>query len=827
MRILTIAALIPSAFIASSGCANLLAQTSQSTALAQKETASPRTRTLLTKDWKFELGEKYDGAYAVDWNDSKWRTLDLPHDWSIEGEYKQDNPAGARGGFLPGGIGWYRKSLNWDEKFEGKSVSLTFDGVYMNPEVYLNGKKMWSQPYGYTGFSFDITDHLEKGNNIIAVGVDNENLPSGRWYTGSGIYRNVWLTVTDPIHVIENGSFVRADNISKAQATLHTTHDIANDTDTPIEALAIVKIKAPNGKIVAQTSSTVTLDANKQTSITHELNVKNPALWSPESPSLYTSVLEIHKEYQLIDTYETRTGIRNLEFTVDRGFLINGQPLEIQGMCLHHDAGGVGAAVPKDVWRYRLSLLKKAGVNAVRTAHNPFAPEFYDLTDELGIMVMDEAFDGWETKKAAADYGLFFEDWWQRDLDSFIKRDRNHPSVIMWSIGNEVKSATEETQEKLVNYVKSLDDTRPITQGRGYYLSHADIAGFNGHGEYVNGIEDFHAEHPDTPIVGTEITHTLHTRDYYKSKTEIRDRDILKNKKKWAELKDKIYEVPDLTEEEVWPEVSTLHASSFDNNIVRMPIREEIKLARKLPYLLGTFRWTGFDYLGESRGWPARTTNYGVVDLAGFPKGPYYLYKSQWTTEPMVYLEPHWTHPGKEGVTLPVIAYTNLEKAELFVNGKSQGEKIMTDDLQIQWNVPYHSGEIKVIARGKNGETQTMTRKTAGPPAKLSVSMDRNSLPADNVSVARIEIDIVDAQGTRNPSADNRIKVSVQGGGELIALESGAILDIESTKADNRKAFNGKLLALVQSNGLKQPIQVTIESSDIPTQTVNIDTHAP
>ena len=793
---------------------------------------SVRHKSLWTKGWAFYLGDP-DQAERSDFPDSNWRRLDLPHDWSIEGAYKEDNPSGIAGAFLPGGIAWYRKSLDWNESWRDKRIGLTFDGIYMNASIYVNGEKIASQPYGYIGVDLDITDYLKSDGNVIAVKVDHSKMPSGRWYTGSGIYRNVWLTVTSPVHVVPNGAFIRSESVTEKSALILASHDISNQTERLIDARFELSVRDEQGHIVEKIVQEGQLKPKQIFTLNQSLSVSKPNLWSPEHPTLYKIQLDIFDKDTLLDRYETRTGLRSIIFTADKGFVLNGKTVLIHGMCMHHDGGPVGSAVPIDIWRRRFKLLKEAGVNAVRTAHNPFAPEFYDLADEMGLLVMNEAFDGWETEKAEFDYGLYFEAWWQKDLTKFIRRDRNHPSVVMWSVGNEVRDATAETQKKLVDTVKSLDPTRPTVQARGYHLPYADIAGFNGHGEYVKALEKYHAKYPDQVMIGTEMTHSLHTRDVYKSKTEYRTRDNpapweTRNPRRPASEKWKhhvsigVHDVPDFTPHEVWPEVTKSYASSFDNNLVRMPIREEIKAVRDLPYMIGSFRWTAFDYLGEAKHWPERTMNFGVIDLAGFRKGAYHLYKSQWSKEPMVWVDPHWTHPGKEGVEMPVIAYTNLAEAELFVNGVSAGKKVMTDDMQIIWRVPYEPGEIKVVAIGDAGERQEIIRKTAGKVSAIKLLPDRTELPADGQSLVHLEINLVDKAGVYNPFASNRVQINLTGGGRLVGLENGDILDLQSTKESNRKAFKGKLMALIQSNGDLEDLAIEVVSTDLPTQHLKI-----
>jgi len=793
-----------------------------------------RTRVSLDFDWQFYLGDEQKAKQAS-FSDSQWRTLNLPHDWSIEGEYNKNNPSGIAGGFLPTGIGWYRKHLSWNPDWEDNLIQLEFDGVYMNSDVWVNGHHVGKRPYGYISFSYDITPYLNKGDNVISVRVDNSQAPSGRWYTGSGIYRHVWLTKLNKQHVPYHGIFVRSDNVSQEHADLAITTEIQNTENKEESVDVIAELIDSAGQVVARDKSETILAPNKLQLLEQSISVNKPKLWDVEQPNLYTLRTSIIKQGEIIDTVDTVTGIRSIEFTAQKGFLLNNQPVELQGISMHHDAGPVGAAVPEDVLKHRLEMLKEMGVNAIRTTHNPFAPEFYRMADEMGFLLMNEAFDGWGNAKAEFDYGLYFDDWWQKDLTDFMRRDRNHPSVIMWSIGNEVPHYTSEQQKTLVDFAKKLDKTRPITQGRGYAGGHLTIAGFNGHGEFKGAIEEFHKENPDVPLIGTEMTHTIHTRGVYRSKTAYRVRDFpapwetcekCDPKRKWQQIKHKVYDIPDLTEEEVFPGINGAYGSSYDNSVVRMPIRDEIKLARDNPYLLGTFRWTAFDYLGESFGWPARTANFGVIDLAGFPKGPYYLYQSQWSKKPMVHLDPHWTHPGKEGVEIPVVVYTNQESAELFLNGKSLGEKSIEDDMQLVWLVPYQAGTIKVVAKSNGSEIVSETIRTAGKVHTVAIHANKTDIIANERDVVHLEIDIVDNQGNFVPDADERIDINIEGPGKLIGLENGDILDLEGHKSKTHKAFMGKVLALVQSTDEVGTIKVTVSGKGLAPQTQIIDVEA-
>ena len=798
------------------------------------------SRQSINAGWRFRLGDDADYA-STELDDSGWRLLDLPHDFSIEGEIRENNAAGKAGGFYPGGTGWYRKLLPWDPAWQDARVLLSFDGIMMRSRIFVNGRAVSGQAYGYLGQTADVTERLVPGEPLlIAVRADNDKMPSGRWYTGSGIYRNAWLDVRAPVRLAFDGSWVRTLRADDDDAELLVSHELRNDDSVPVDARIETTLIAPSGDEIRLPSQAAGLDARSTGVVEFAASIESPRRWSVEAPALYRMETRVFVDGALVDRQNRRIGIRTIDVSVDSGFLLNGVPVEIRGVCLHHDGGAVGAAVPKDVWRRRLELLKNMGVNAIRVGHTPFAPEFYDLTDELGLMVMDEAFDGWEKEKAAFDYGLVFEERWREDLSAFIRRDRHHASVVFWSIGNEVHEATPETQKALADHVRALDDSRPITQGEGSGLGHDDIAGFNGHGEFRGAIEAYHAQHPDRPVIGTEITHTLHTRDVYRSRTEYRTRDnpapweLQSNRRDgkshldlWNSFKDRVFYVPDFTNEEVWPEEPLVYASSFDNNLVRMGIRDQIRLSEELPYLLGTFRWTGIDYLGESFDWPARTANFGVIDLAGFPKGVYYLYQSRWSAKPMVHVDPHWTQPGKEGSEIPVVVYTNLEEAELFLNDRSLGRRIMGEEMQLVWTVPYEPGVIRAVAYGEDDVTVSAQRSTAGDPARISVRSDRAGLPADGESVAHLDIEVTDTDGVRVPWAGNRLFVEVDGPARLIGLENGDILEHQSVKDGNRKVFRGRLLAMVQSLRTAGVVRVTVRGDGLAAASVDIRVRTP
>lgn len=774
---------------------------------------NPREITNFDFDWRFHLGDIKD-AREKSFDDTEWRILDLPHDWSIEGDYDSTNASGISGGYLPTGIGWYRK--NFEAPLENKKTFIEFDGVYMNSTVWINGKLLGHRPYGYISFSYDLTPYLQAGRNTIAVKVDHSKAPSGRWFTGSGIYRHVRLVSTNQVYVPQWGTFIKSsveDGKAFITAQTEVKKEKEDDSSVTLKQLLIDR----NGEVVASTDTSLNLQIGKH-KIQQELILKNPHLWSVDDPYIYNVVTEIVQDKQIVDKYITTTGFRTISVSPEEGLKLNGEKLIIKGVSNHHDAGPVGAAVPEDVLYRRLKLLKEMGCNAIRTTHNPFAPEFYHMCDSMGFLVMNEAFDGWEEPKAKYDYGLYFEEWWEKDLTDFISRDRNHPSVIFWSIGNEVRGYSDKTQKKLVNMVKSLDNTRPVTQGRGYMGPYLDVAGFNGHGENKGYLANFHKKHPNKVLVGTEITHSYQTRGIYRTKTWYRSRDFIapwENDKTWDRIKSKAYKIEDLTETEVFAGIDKNYQSSYDNSIVRMGVRDYWKNTKDLPYFLGAFRWTGFDYLGESFGWPARTVNFGVLDLAGFPTDQYYLYQSLWGNEPMVHLLPHWTHPGKEGIEIPVVVYTNAESAEVFLNGESLGENKMTADLQLVWRIPYQPGELKVVAKTDGNPVAEKTVKTAGQPEKVMINADKKSIAANGKDVVHLEVDITDNEGNPVPYAAEHLSFKITGPGKFLGFENGDILDLSNAKEPSRKTFNGKCLAIVQSTGEPGNIIVSAESSGI------------
>ncbi|MCP4314296.1 MAG: DUF4982 domain-containing protein [Bacteroidetes bacterium] len=783
---------------------------------------NPRVRIPLDFDWAFQLGD-VEGAEKEDFNDSYWRILDLPHDWSIEGSYDESNPGGIAGAFLPAGIGWYRKTIDLEEFPRGDQYFIEFDGVYMNSDVWINGVHLGKRPNGYIGFSYDLTPFLKNGKNVLAVRVDHSRVPSGRWYTGSGIYRHVWLTSTKSVYIPQWGTTVetKLPDLNRAEVTLGI--ELTNRSGAHQKVLVESILKDRAGNRIARDRSKLSLGEEAQ--LTQSFKVKNPLLWSPDHPDIYFIETSVSVNGRVVDRYQTPMGIRSIEFRGSEGFFLNGESIKFKGLCNHHDAGPVGSAVPNEVLYRRLKLLKEMGCNALRTTHNPFSPEFYTMCDTMGFLVMDEAFDGWWAPKAEFDYGNYFEEWWQRDLTDFIRRDRNHPSVVIWSLGNEVHGFTAGQQKEIVDFVKNLDDSRPVTQGRGYEKPHIDIAGFNGHGEFRGRIEEFHQQHPEKAVIGTEITHTLQTRGVYRTKTWYRTRDNpapWEKAEQFRKMEARVFKIPDFTEEEVFKGVNPKYQSSYDNSIVRIGARNSWNQVEEHEYYLGNFRWTGFDYLGESFGWPARTANFGIIDLAGFPKDHYYLYQSMWSEEPMVHMLPHWTHPGKEGVKIPVVVYTNCQSAELLLNNRSLGEKQMGEDGQLVWSVPYEAGEIRVVAKNLGVEICRKSYNTAGEAAGIDLFADRKLVSSNRTDVVHIEARVTDKNGVMLPDANHLIEFEISGPAKLLGVENGDILDLSPHKISSRMAFKGKSLLIIQSTGESGVVEIKAKTNQFESGLLNI-----
>ncbi len=766
----------------------------------------PRTHVSFNEGWKFALAAD-DDAWQPSFDDSGWRVMNLPHDWSIEGEFSESHPASPGGGALPGGIGWYRKTFRVSKADKEKMTYISFDGVYRNSEVWINGNHLGKRPYGYSSFRYDLTPFLKYGeeDNVIAVKVDNSAQPNSRWYTGSGIYRNVWLTTTGKIAVDHWGTYVTTPVVNTEEALLMVTTQIRNSSGSRADVrLETVVYDADNRKVARAETGQVEIIIEGAT-VTQELTVENPSLWSLENPSLYRVVTTIRSGQLVADRYETVTGIRSFEFDADKGFVLNGEPVIIKGVCNHHDLGCLGAAVNTRAIERQLEILREMGCNGIRTSHNPPAPELLDLCDRMGFIVMDEAFDIWKVKKTDYDYSLDFDEWHLKDLEAMVLRDRNHPSVFIWSIGNEVMEqwerdgSGEAIATELADFVRSMDDTRPVTAACNDPAPHnpviasgaLDLIGFN----YRDTLwTRFPQTFPEGKFIGTETTSALATRGSYDMPSDI--------VRRWPARWDQPFRDGN----------ADLTCSAYDNCSAPWGTthRDSWRLIKNNAYLTGMYIWTGFDYLGEPTPywWPARSSYFGIIDLAGFPKDVYYFYQSEWTDKDVLHLFPHWNwNPGQ---TVDVWAFTNCDEAELFLNGNTMGRQSRGEnDFNLVWKVPFEEGAL--LAVGYRNGTEIMRREihTAGEPAALMLAPDRSDIRADGTDLSFITVTVVDENNNPVPHAGNIVNFSVEGPGIIAGVDNGSQTSMEPFKADYRKAYNSKCLVVVKAGKEKGEIKLT------------------
>ncbi len=768
-----------------------------------------RQKAKFNSDWKFILDDKA-GCESPVFNDSTWRLLNLPHDWSIEGAFDARNPATGMGAFLPCGVGWYRKAFLLPDSMKNKRIEIQFDGVYMNSKVYINGQFLGQYPYGYSTFQYDLTEHIQFGKpNIIAVRVDNSLQPSSRWYSGSGIYRNVWLIATNQVHFDNySGVFVTFPEVSKENATVKMQYKITANAfpDTDFQwwrrntasnkrvtkaATLTSNIFDNKGKLVANGSIKENITDFNNYTFHQILSLKNPKLWSSESPSTYTLKTTLEYDGKVMDNYSTTIGIRKIEFSPEKGMSVNGIPEKLKGVCLHQDAGSLGIAVPVGVWYERLKKLKAMGCNAIRPSHHPFAPEFYDLCDTMGFYIMDEAFDEWnkgyewgstENSYGKVPYGyhLYFNQWAETDLKAMIRRDRNHPSVVMYSIGNEIPNQRTsdgvQIAKRLQDICHSEDSTRLVTSACDFvedansngFLSTLDIAGYNYIDRY-NGVEMYDpekAKYPKRLILGTE---TFHNTAYWLA---VRDNDTV----------------------------------------------------------IGEFVWVGYDYLGEAGIWPKRGWDAGIIDMAGNPRPEYYLRKSYWTSEPVVHIAvetdknpasdwhprkavSHWNHKWSGNYLLPIYVYSNCDEVELLINDSVIGKKVVDKNLYYaRWDVPYQYGKVKAIAYRNNKKVAEHILKTAGNAIEMKIAANRTSIVANNEDVVLLELTIVDENGVTVPDAENEITVEVTGPARLIGIDNGNQSDVEAFKRNTRKAFEGRVLIIIQATAAEGLVKIELTS---------------
>ncbi len=797
--------------------------------------ADPRA-VLFTRDWRFALVDD-PAAAQPSYDDSGWRALSLPHDWAIEGDFSEDNPSGTGGGALPGGIGWYRKTFEMPAAAQGKHTYIDFDGAYMNASVYINGHLLGTRPYGYASFSYDLTPYLSYTEpNVVAVKVDNSDQPNSRWYSGCGIYRNVWLRTLGDVQIPLWGQCVRTD-VDAANAVINVVTTVDNLADGKRNIVLRLALIDADGNTVATADACQASVAGQGSEVVSTLSLANPHLWCPADPYLYTldTTVEDAATGAKLDHYTVTTGMRFYEFDPVKGFSLNGKPMKINGVCMHHDLGALGAVVNTRGIERQLEILKEMGANGYRCTHNPPAPEVLDLCDKMGFLVMDETFDMWRRNKTANDYARYFDEWHERDLSDLILRDRNHPSVIIWSIGNEVleqwSDANADTlsleqanlilnfghsadmlaseggelsvnsllTRKLAQHVRDLDPTRPITAGcnepePGNHLFRSgalDIIGYNYHDEWMPSVPQ---KFPGKPFIITESVSALQTRGYYRMPSD----SVVLAPDRW----DIPYFDP------------TFSCSSYDNCHVPWGNTHEgtMRMVRDHDFISGQFVWTGFDYIGEPTpcGWPARSSYFGIVDLAGFPKDSYYMYQSQWRPDAQVcHLFPHWN--WQEGQQVDMWCYfNNADEVELYLNGQSQGvRRLGTDDLHASWRLTYEPGTVEVIARKDGKEVARDARHTAGAPAAIRLTPDRHEITADGRDLSYVAAEVVDADGNLCPWAEDQITFAVNGVGFNAGVDNGSPISLERFKADQRRAMYGRAMLIVQSSGAPGPITVT------------------
>ncbi|MYW62745.1 DUF4982 domain-containing protein [Streptomyces sp. SID8379] len=863
--------------VLAAGAATPLAGALATPAAAADRTGAVGRRTVdLADGWRFALVSPDGitdptGAYAdaeqPGYDDGQWRTVAVPHDWSIEQTPTTEHHTTSGTGFLPGGLGWYRKKFTVPTGYAGKRISVEFDGVYMDANVYVNGELVANHPYGYTGFALDITDllHVDGATaNVLAVEVRNR-LPSSRWYSGSGIYRHARLVVTEPVHVERWGTFVTtpdlAATLKKGYATVDVRTSVANASGTARDVTVVSTVRDAKGRRVARTETvvdSVTADATKAAH--QQLTLKQPQLWSIETPGhRYTLVTDLRVNGVTVDTYRTRFGVRHAVFDPADGFSLNGTYVKIKGVDLHHDLGALGAAVHPDAVRRQLTIMKSMGVNALRTSHNPPAPEVIEACEDLGIIMLVEAFDCWRTGKNTYDYGRFFDAHSDDDIAEMVRAARNSPAVLMWSIGNEIPDSTRTEgvamARRLVADIKALDTTRPVVIGSDKYRSlpavgsPADLilAGLDGLGLNYNtaaSVDALHARYPHLFLFESESSSETSTRGTYQEPEHLN------------------------TGENHTP--GRRATSSYDNNLASWTMSGEYghKKDRDRRWFAGQFLWSGIDYIGEPTPYdvfPVKASFFGAVDTAGFPKDMYHLFRSQWADEPMVHLLPmDWT-THEEGAEVEVWAYANVAEVELFLNGRSLGvrsfdekktvdgrtyletteatgdDKTVTSGtypgsytspngsagkLHLMWKVPFAAGELKAVARKGGRTVATDVLRTAGRPHAVRLSADRKALAADGRSLVFVTAEVVDAKGVVVPDAEHLLEFAVDGG-QVAGLDNGRQESAERYQASTRTAFHGLALAMVRAGTKPGRLTVTAKSAGLRTGQVSVRATGP
>ncbi|MEI9977068.1 MAG: glycoside hydrolase family 2 TIM barrel-domain containing protein [Ignavibacteriota bacterium] len=827
------------------------------------ETQTPRLELAADSNWKFFLGDP-NGAEAKSFADGPWRTVNLPHDWSIESAPAKDNPSGAGGGFYPAGTGWYRKTFAALPEWKDKRVSVEFDGVYRDATVYLNGHKLGTHPYGYTSFSFDLTSDLDfTANNVLAVRVDNSAQPNSRWYSGSGIYRHVRVVVTDPIHVAHWGVFVTTPEASESAAKVSVSARVANDSTEQAAVTVQTTLIDRDGNAAGKTQATVTVPPGTETDASLSIPVTKPALWSPASPTMYRAVTQVLKQGKVVDEVVTPFGIRSLSWSVESGLLLNGKSIKLTGGSVHHDNGPLGAAAFDRAEERRVELLKAAGMNAVRTAHNPPSPAFLDACDRLGLLVLDEPFDVWEAHKVKFDYGTDFDGWWKQDITAMVLRDRNHPSIVIWGIGNEIPELEVEKGgalgKQLADQVRSLDSTRPLTLAfpgtttsptAQAVFSQLDITGYN-----YNILPSYAEDHKQLP------SRIMLTTESYPAKVF----------PLWQISQDNSYVLGDIT----WTAMDYLGESGIGAWSYGTP--EQAQAAEKIMGAMVNSAMIDKMFTGMANGvdmtaaiaqssadpamksvmavmfhgYPWHAAACGDLDLTGYRKPQSYYRDILWNGGDRVYATvrlpepegkkiiavgwatyptlPSWTWPGQEGKEMQVEVYSGAEKVRLYLNDKLIGEKPTSREQQFKavFSVPYAPGALKAVGvRGDSSVAESMLT-TTGKAAQLRLTADRTVLQADGQDLSFITVEAQDAGGRLVQDADQEVQFSISGPGEIAAVGNGDGEDSATYYGDRRKLYQGRALIVVRTSQQAGPIHVTATTPGLSAGTVDVQAKAP
>lgn len=806
------------------------------TALAHAQ----RSETLLKNDWKFTLDSIATEYSDKDYNDAAWQTVSVPHDWAITGpfdrKYDLQNVAvtqngekvasiktGRSGGLPYIGTGWYRRRFDVPQ---GKEATLVFDGAMSEAQVWVNGQKVGEWPNGYNSFHFNVTPYLNPDgkDNVLAVRLQNRPY-SSRWYPGAGLYRNVRLVTTDPVHIPVWGTQITTPHVNDEFATVKLNINVDNAGDKTLKL--VTTLTDADGKVVGQ--RTTTGKQNHGLPFEHNLEIEKPQLWSPESPYLYTATTEIFDDKDTkLDSYSSRFGVRTIEVVPERGFYLNGKLRKFQGVCNHHDLGPLGAAINKSALRHQLELLKDMGADAVRTSHNMPAPELVELCDEMGLMMMLEPFDEWDIAKCNNGYHRYFQQWAERDMVNMIHQYRNHPSVVMWSVGNEVPTQCSNEGYKVARFLQDIchreDPGRPVTCGmdqvscilRNGFGSMFDVPGLN---YRAHRYKEAYDKLPQGLILGSETASTVSSRGVYKFPVQVTGKAM------YDDHQSSSYD----TEHCSWSNIPDEDFANADDN----------------KWTMGQFVWTGFDYLGEpspydTDAWPSHSSLFGIIDLASIPKDRYYLYRSQWNkNDHTLHILPHWTWPGREGQVTPVMVYTDYPEAELFINGKSQGrqkkltaaEAAASNDkmallrrYRLMWmDAVYQPGEITVVAYDSNGnKAAESTVRTAGKPHTLKLECSRDSLSADGEDLAYITVSVVDKDGNLCPADSREVRFKVNGNGKFRANANGDATSLEQFHLPHMKAFSGQLTAIVQSSDTPGTVTLRAEARGLKPATITI-----